>query len=478
MSTLAPEQVTTSNEASQVIDALKSQAATILASALGSTPLVSFATGGLGNFPYYWQNPSNLEFNLKTYNWINANLAANKNPKEQASGSTFTNQFIKALGAISYSLSNNDQVKLNKALTNATNQQAALLNQWKMIYGSLPTPGQGLTPIDAITNIICTTWSSDPNCSLIAIQNSKNLNKLLDKTPSSGKPILPLLANWVNALGGSVSLQNAVSMNNGYLDQALSAVQSPDADNGAISISGTYYPAYKVATPLNSIINGLSTGNSITIKMNITRSSSSQFTVSVNGGLGFQIPVAKFFTLGIGASASYFRDEIATSSNSVDIEMTYTGVTLVQYAPVAFDKPTEKHWFFMEPILDAIKNGEQDVSGFKFSPNPDIDFSDNGPFGLTQGCAISNYPKIRITVKSSNYKSIETTFKQSTSVKLSFLGIPLGGGSQSTYSHNASSSSSSSEVTITLDPPPELVAGTSVDSQGWVLGVQANYPAS
>lgn len=39
-------------EAVQILNSLQSQAASLLAAALGSTPLVPFATGGQGNFPY------------------------------------------------------------------------------------------------------------------------------------------------------------------------------------------------------------------------------------------------------------------------------------------------------------------------------------------------------------------------------------------------------------------------------------------
>ena len=80
---------------------------------------------------------------------------------------------------------------------------------------------------------------------------------------------------------------------------------------------------------------------------------------------------------------------------------------------------------------------------------------------------------------SSDYESIEKTFEQTVKVGLSFLGIPLGiKGSESTYSHSVSVNSSSQTITITLDPPKELIAGNSVDSVGWVLGVQTEYPAA
>ena len=132
----------------------------------------------------------------------------------------------------------------------------------------------------------------------------------------------------------------------------------------------------------------------------------------------------------------------------------------------------------MAPILDAIKNQGKDVSGYQFAPSPGIDFSNNGPFGLLQGVAIANYPSATIVIKSSSYQSIQTTFQQTVSVGISFLGIPLGSATESTYSHSASSSSTDSTVTIVLNPPPNMVAGTNTSAMGWILGAQTNYPAA
>jgi hypothetical protein len=84
---------------------------------------------------------------------------------------------------------------------------------------------------------------------------------------------------------------------------------------------------------------------------------------------------------------------------------------------------------------------------------------------------------ITITVTSEDYKSIEKTFQQSTSVKLSFLGIPLASSSQSSYSSSTSVDRKTSTVTITLTPPLEMIAGSRTDSMGWVLGAVVNYPA-
>lgn len=565
-----------------IIEELRAKAASILGSALGSKPLESFMVGALGNFPYYWQNPSNPDlFNAKTYTWISSALKAtstnqplpspydvrdeqvallnawkqayghfpegdgelidrvvksiasdwanppttltqmenalnlnellNATPASgkpiipvlanylDALGSSATNSlalattnntprqldqsfnsiYIDVFSKVGYSLSSTDKAKLNKAYRDATDQQVALLNAWKQAYGSFPE-GDG-QPIDKVIGKIAADWA-DPATNLTAMAGAINLDELLNKTPGSGQPIIPVLANYLDAINSVIPLANASTMNQAYLKRALKAVQSPTSDNGGLQTDDkVYHPAYKIATQLSDILNGLKAiNNAISLKLSVSRYSESEFRVSIAGGASINIPILDLFTLSVDAEASYFSDHIATSSNTTDIELTYTGVTLVNYGPVAYDQSNpNQYWYWTKPIKDAIKNGDNDVSGFKFSPKPQIDFSESGPFGFVTGVAISNYPSVKITVKSSDYESIEKTFEQTVKVGLSFLGIPLGiQGSESTYSHNVSVNISSQTVTITLDPPKELIAGNAVDSVGWVLGVQTEYPAA
>ncbi len=462
---------------SPIMEFLRGQAATALSASLGGLPLVNFNTGGLGNFPYYYTDPRTTNFNISTYNWINTNVLSNNAPIQQSSGSYFSNQVLSVLSKIQYSLSVADQAALNAAKSNATNQQLAVLQAWQANMGPFPT-GTG-NPIDNIMTTIASTWAT-PATSLYAIQTSVNLRALLNNAPASGQTILPVVVSYLNALGASVALSNAVLMNNSYVAMALAALQTPTAANGGFLTNdgtGKYYPAYNVSTPLPTIISNLQSGsNPISISMNVSIANASEYSVSIQGGTAFNIPFGGFFGLSVGGNASYFHDEIVQNSSSVNVQMTFTGATIVNFSPAPFNQATQQNWFWMQPILEAIRNGQQDVSGYKFAVAPGIDFSANGPFGLLQGVAMTNYPSAVITIKSSNYQSIQTTFQQTVSTSVSFLGIPLGGGSESTYSHSASSSASDSTVVITLNPPPSMVAGTSTSSVGWIMGVQTNYP--
>lgn len=463
-------------QADEIINMLKEQANTILSAALGTTKLEAFSVGANGNMPYYWQDPRNLQFNSNTYNWIKSSLKAGAMPIQQ--DQIFTDLYIRALSSVSYSLSTSDQAKLNKAKEDATDQQAAVLRAWQDAFGSLPS-GEG-QPIDLISAEIASTWAVPPT-TLPEIQQSVNINALLNNVPASGKPVVPVFANWLNAIGGAVSLENNTTMNTAYLARALAAAQTPTDANGGLKLNNDLVvPAYQVSTQLSDILNGLkNSSQSASLAMTVTRSTESEYQVNVEGGTSFSIPVLSLFSMNVGGNAHYFESDIATTDNETTVTMNFPGVTLVSFGPVPFDMSPSRNWFWMKPIRDAIKNGSSDVSGFKFSPDPQIDFSKSGPFAYLMGTAISNYPSMEITVKSSSYERIQKTFEQSASVGISFLGIPLGiGGSESSYSNKVTTNASESTVTITLNPPKELVAGSAVDSVGWVLGVQPDYPAA
>jgi hypothetical protein len=210
----------------------------------------------------------------------------------------------------------------------------------------------------------------------------------------------------------------------------------------------------------------------------VSRASQSEFKVSAGGGAGFTIPILDFLGISLGGSASYFQDQIATSSNQVTIDMTFSGCNLVNFGPAPYNMSTGMYWAYFSPIQQAIKNGSSDVSGYKFAPAAGIDFSTKGPFGFLSGVAIANYPSISISVTSSSYQSILKTFQQNSSVKVTFLGIPLASASESTYSCQASQQGSSQTITIKLSPPQSLVAGNVNSSVGWVLGAEVTYPCA
>jgi len=440
----------------------------------------SFDAGGQGSFPYYWESPRNTQFNHLTYDWINHHLhkSDSQTPIPRFDSDTFTTLYIHVFSKVYYDLSKVDHVKLREAEDRAQSEQLNLLNAWKQAYGRLPDSDPNQTPTSIILDIIATTWA-DPPTDLTTIQKSTNLDRLLNKTPSDAKNVRPALAAYLLAIGASISLQNNVTMNSGYLTKALAAVQEPSSDkktdNGGMKLDNDLVvPAYDISPKTKDIIRSLEGENKIVVSMTVQRQDATYVSVSVTGGARFSIPIFDFFSLGLSGNASYFSESIAVQSNTVEISMTFPGVTQVNFSPRSFEASTKRDWFWMQPIRDAIQNGSKDISGYHFSPEPGTDFSIKGPFGYVNGLAISQLPIVEVTVISADYKSIETAFQSSATVDVSFLGITLASVTEQTYNKKVSVDTSLSRVSIIMKPPP---LSSNIESRAWVLGAQLVYPA-
>ncbi|MCU7917553.1 MAG: lamin tail domain-containing protein [Candidatus Thiodiazotropha sp. (ex Epidulcina cf. delphinae)] len=440
----------------------------------------AFQVGSLGNFPYYWENPGNLKFNEKTYNWISASLKANAFPVQLSQ--PFTNLYISALSKVSYSLSAADQAKLDQAQRDVMDQQGALLKAWQAVYGAVPAGTGELEPIDIIINQITQTWASPPT-TLDQLQKAHDINSVLNKVPASGKPILPTLVNYLNALQSSLSLVNAATMDRGYLEHALAAVQHPTAANGALETSdGRMKPAYDVSTPLKEILDGLNStdkSRTLTFKMSVVRASPTEYSVEINGGTTEKVPIVDFLSIETKDGADLFHDKIVTGTDPTEVDATFMGVTTVYFGPVYFLKAVPEYWYWVSPIRDAMMNDGKDVSGFKFSPNPQIDFAKSGPFAFLTGVVISKKVSLTITSKRANYKTVARDIQALPSAHLKFLGMPMGATMDGSSKHETlvTTNDDDASVVINFEPSPE-VAGDSIESTAFVLGVQTDYPTA
>jgi hypothetical protein len=123
-------------------------------------------------------------------------------------------------------------------------------------------------------------------------------------------------------------------------------------------------------------------------------------------------------------------------------------------APVAAElnmSYSGKEWRNPEPVQNAV-DYNPNGSGYKFKPEPPYNFAINGDFGFLSRLMISQQPVMTLVYNTSNYAPYAKTFQEQSSWGVSFLGIPLGGGSQSYYSCETSYDESSQTVTVTMSP--------------------------
>jgi hypothetical protein len=439
-----------------------------------------FFSGGMGNFPYYYLDPASLLFNVRTYNWINTSLANNASPIMQGNG-LFSNYFLNAISKVTYSLSSTDQATLNAAQANAINQQMSLLLQWRTVFGSIPSPSGGMQPIDQVINTICTEWAIGPT-DFLTLLNATDINTVLNNVPENAHSIIPYLAAYTKAIDGAGVLLNATSMNNGYLRRALTALQSPAVSNGGIVANDQFtYPAYEVTTPLQDIIAGLDDNSkTIVIDIMISLRSDGNISIDIEGTETFDAIADDLLRIAIDDDPNYFHTIIEGCNSPMHLQLTFKGVTVVNFGPVAFDHVSGKNWYWAEAILNAAENGTKDVTGFKFSPNPGIDFSDSGPFGFITAMIISSQPTIEFTIGNMDSDAVQAKVQSSSAINISLLNTPIGTeGPINITSAVMPGQDKTLQHSIIIEPAPMLAqAGPAIDSRAWVHGVQTVFPAA
>ena len=357
---------------------------------------VPLSTAGLGGFPYYWQDPATLQFNADTYRWIISAVNGGANPA-QLSG-LFPNRCITALGSISYSLSNAEQQRLASASADIQIAQADLLTAWKAAFGST-WDGEAGRPIDVVVETIAKTWAN-PATDLKSLVSASDLAAFLPRAPAEAKTggILPVLKAYLAAIAVADRWLDMVSRQNGFLQRARAALQIPTRQNGGLTLNnGSIVPAYRVETPLSSILRGLSNQNaSLDAGFIAQRNSSSSISVAYNNEKPEVGDPTSFLALETGAGEELIGTAIAAAGKPVSIAARFEGVTRVSFAPMFFDTATLRGWFWTKAIEQAVKQAGPGAGGFGFSPKPPIDFSPQGQFGWLTGLVIARYPSLSI----------------------------------------------------------------------------------
>ena len=432
-------------------------------------PIEPFVTGQLGGFPYYWQDPSSGRFNAKTYNWINANLLANTTPAQQAP-SYFTSLYLQALSCVNYSLSKADVAALNAAAAAGSTQQLAVLNAWQALMGCIPPAVGNSESIDLITQTVASTWAVPPT-TLPLMANSPDLAALLNKAPVGSEGVVSALQAFLQTNATVIPIENSMGLYRGQLAEAMQALQSPSQMNGGLTTNDNQIvPCYHITQPVTQILaelNGTASPLQVTMKI---AAQNGGYAVSING----QPPQVTSSLDFLSINSLNLDQYLVSNKNPVEVTATFPGLAVVDFGPARFDGSVGANWFWMDPIRAAISNGSADTSGFTFLPNPQIDFSASGPFGILTSIAISKHPSISIKAASGAFQTDGASLPM-TNADVSF-------GNQGTIVNCATTTQSvpgtksgapMQSVTFAPVPTPDTV-----NSVAFVLGVKTWYPAA
>lgn len=473
--------------------ALEQQATQAAANIDPSHPVIQPIASSVGDFPWFYMD-SNDNFNLNTFNYVNNRVA----PATDGSGSAtltdaFDNDYSALLGQITFGLSSADQATLNTASTNADLQAGAVVSAYEQAYGAitdaeLKAAGY-VNKIDYITNVVVAgQWSgAKPPLTLQQLERARNLAGELPDMPASGQNLLPLISSYLGKMTSALPLEDAQGQGQWMLNQLTGNTQSPSSDNGGMQTKDSggntaEHVAYALGKSTAEISNDLNnSGRTIEVNMTANYVDETTTNVSVETYGGGVIGWEDFFVFEAGGETSeqYNMSSFVGTASTLTIQWSVSGYSLVDITPSAFQEDTLNGWYSAQPVAQAAQNEGKDVTGYKFGTSQvPYNFAEGGDFGILAKVMISNYPTIVMTVSEASYNDMETTLATQTKWEVSFLGIGLGGGSESTYQATVQQNDQVQGYTITFAPSAPVTAVTDFDQRAYVLGGEVIYPGA
>jgi hypothetical protein len=449
-----------------------------------NTLVVDEAT--LGDFPWYWQSGTN--FNAKTYSWLNNVFAYDATDGYVAtSRENFITEYFNVVMDTRYALNAKDSAALNSA--NLANAAVAntVISDWTTTQGAIPS---GNTTQMAQLNYIMgqvLTWGVR-GLTLAQLRSSLNPMSLLPNIPLGGDQVVTDLMTYLAKTSSVANIQAAVLSANNQLAQTRANLQPAPIsvtpgwmqivfDNGQTAIVPQFTIVESTAVIQNNLLPTEGTGTQVNCSFKANKLSSNEVQVNAEGGAAGIGDIADLFLIEGEASAEYNLFSFDESVSDIDIEMQFNGVTTVTPAPVSYDVSTGTGWYNPAPIQAAVAY-TPGVSGYQFTPNPGLDFGTDGNFGLIARLMISQQPIVTLTFDTSNYSLFTQKIQEQSEWGITFLGIPLAGGSQSYYQATTQQNSSANTVTITMTPAGITTPVSPTDQLAYVIGAQILWPGA
>lgn len=475
---------TNTNLQSAILQAIQ-QAAQPTATAKNMPNMLIVDEGGLGDFPWYWQSGTN--FNAKTYNWLNNVFAYNTVDKYLSSNqANYLTSYYDVLMDTSYVLSAADEGALNAAnLANATIVNS-IISDWTTTQGAFPAGTNTQNAQLAYVTSQVLGWGA-PGLTLGTLRASLNPMSLLPNVPLGANGLVSDLMTYLGDTSSIANIQAAVvSFNNQLAQTRANVVPAPASvgpgwmqivdGSGILQIVPQINIAESTAVIQNNLLPGGGQGTRIVTTLSASKASSNTVNVSASGGISGFGSVLDLFGIFGEASASYNLWSFDSAVTAVDIEIAFNGVTTVTPSPASYSVSTGKGWWNPAPIASAAKYNPAQ-SGYKFMPDPGIDFGPMGGFGQISRLLISQQPVFTLTFYTSNYESFSQKITQNSSWGVSFLGIPLAGGSQSYFQANTKQDANANTVTITMTPVGITTPVTPADQLAYVIGAEVLWAA-
>jgi len=341
-------EVTASQKA--FMDAIQAEVSKILSTELdGEFETVNYPSGF--NYGITYGNDGN--YNKATLQDIDTMLSTSQAGLPILNGTSFSNYYAQMMPNIVYKFSQKDQQTMQKQDTAASGQISSILTEFQNAGGKYSDPLPFGGKLQDVFNQLIKDYGS------------------LDNIPDTMNALRNAIASYKAIAAESYALHDKFYKATARIAAIKNNVTTPTAKNGGMEVNtGSYFVGYtpnKLPTA-NQLIGGLATdANAIEVDLNLDNFSSKKSNLSINGKVGFSIPIADILDIGINASSSYNLSKYTSSSTKMSINIKYKGVTHFASMPSVLSTDLKEGWYALDILQEVVNNSGKDSTGYQLT---------------------------------------------------------------------------------------------------------------
>ena len=422
---------------------------------------------------FFWGlqfGPNNF-YNENALNQINLQAIKGSNGVQTIGNANFTTLYDSVMGAVVFAFSPADQAALATDNSNNQSQIQAVITSWESDSGAPITAADEAsampkTKLGYIQAQVLEHWGGDVDKIPTAMQDFKNAYQTYQ-----------VQAQVSNRL----TTQSARAM--ARLNAARANTKNPTATNGGLQTDATsFYQPFGPFPTQNKINGDLQTlTNKASIKMKLDNFSSKESHFSVEGSVGFTIPILDFIDIGVSASTSYTLDKYASSTTVINTTITYEGITFVGTPLTDSNLTTDlkKGWYANDVLTQAIGNADQHMTGYSMRGDqfpPDF-FGPGKQFSRIKTWVLSQEPTISMQFCGAQASQIKSDFKETMHVDVKLFGLfTIGSVDESYEVKKVDDKSVQGCVTVELGPKKIIGTTPAAAATAYVVGGVPSYP--
>ncbi|TIL59663.1 MAG: hypothetical protein E5Y79_13055 [Mesorhizobium sp.] len=416
----------------------------------GAFSPISYPNG----FPYFWQYGPNSYYNQATLELVDKCVSMDSNGVYVFQDNSFSSLYLRILQNVQFNVSASDAAAISHALREVGIKSDAAVAAYESEVGPITTEqmiSSGVFPPKKIAYIdkqVKDRWGGNPSMipdTLAALRAGYKLWKF---------------ANW-----NLTDLQSRQTDATNMLERARNHTQVPAAGNGGAQLSAdSYRVRYQGFAPTNAILGSMnSKERTRTVNYRNVKSSSDvvMFVFSKTDQQGLK--------------------EASASASSVDISITYPGLTIIQAQPVPLAPDLTAGWYAVEILAQVVEKTTATTTGFQITGSEysvDDLFGSNKAFSRVKTFVVSGSPTISITFHNVDRDMLRSKYTMSESIRMNlaetFLFGSDGPGLKVTSIEPAGVDDN--DMVVIIAPPEDQGTINEKDRTAHILGGVVDFP--